>query len=169
MSGGRFAVPVAVFLILRRGDDVLLMRRQNTGWCDGDYDVPAGHLEPGEHLLAGLQREAREEIGIEFEADEAAFMHLSHALDVDVDYMQAFFEVRRWSGEPRIAEPDRCDDLGWFNLDRLPPNLTPATHLGLLGYMSCSVYSERSPGEATLYRPMSDRLVTAVPVGRATS
>lgn len=169
MSGDRFAVPVAVFLILRREEEVLLLRRQNTGWCDGDYDVPAGHLEPGEHLLAGLQREAREEVGIEFAPDEAVFVHLSHALDVNADYVQAFFEVRRWSGEPRIAEPDRCDELGWFSVDDLPPNLTPATYLGLVSYLSGSLYSERTPGRGTVYRPGCGRLAPVVPVGRVTS
>lgn len=145
------------------------MRRRNTGWCDGDYDVPAGHLDPGEHLLAGLQREAREEVGIEFDVDDAVFVHLSHALDLDSDYVQAFFEVRRWSGEPRIAEPDKCDELAWFSLDRLPSNLTPATYLGLMGYVNCSMYSERRPGGGTVYRPRAGRWVGSVPLGRVTS
>jgi 8-oxo-dGTP diphosphatase len=28
--------------------------------------------------------------------------------------------VRRWSGEPRIGEPDTCDELRWADVDDLP-------------------------------------------------
>ncbi len=32
---------------------------------------------------------------------------------------------RRWSGTPRIVEPDKCADLRWFNLDALPAPVVP--------------------------------------------
>jgi 8-oxo-dGTP diphosphatase len=44
----RFQTPVAVHLFLLRGDQVLLLQRQNTGYKDGNWSVPAGHLDGGE-------------------------------------------------------------------------------------------------------------------------
>ena len=48
------AVP-AVYLILKEGDKILLGRRVNTGYHDGDYTVPSGHVEAGEFPCDDLQ------------------------------------------------------------------------------------------------------------------
>ena len=44
---------------------VLLSRRYQTGWHDGEYSVPAGHVEAGETVTQAALREAREEVGLE--------------------------------------------------------------------------------------------------------
>lgn len=44
----RFKVTVSVNVLLCRGDTYLLLRRANTGWADGFYTLPAGHLEGNE-------------------------------------------------------------------------------------------------------------------------
>jgi 8-oxo-dGTP diphosphatase len=36
-----------------------------------------------------------------------------------------FFEVQNWSGEPFNAEPEKCDEIRWANLDALPENTIP--------------------------------------------
>src|SRR4051812_27606999 len=59
-----FKMVVAVHLFLLRDDQVLLLRRQNTGYEDGNYSVIAGHVEGGEEIKAAMIREAREEAGI---------------------------------------------------------------------------------------------------------
>ncbi|HPO05902.1 MAG TPA: hypothetical protein PLQ36_02205 [Candidatus Gracilibacteria bacterium] len=41
----RYALPVAVFMFLQKGEEILLIRRANTEWLDGFYSVPAGALE----------------------------------------------------------------------------------------------------------------------------
>ena len=54
---------VAVYLLLLREGQVLLLRRHNTGYEDGNYSVIAGHVEPGERITQALVREAAEEAG----------------------------------------------------------------------------------------------------------
>lgn len=143
MSDERFRLRVAVFAILRRGDEVLLVRRANTGWKDGFYDFPAGHIEGAESLRAALVREVKEEIGVVVAPENFRFVHLMHGLFGDrVEYLDVFFEVREWQGEPRIAEPDKHSDLKWVRLSEAPPPLTPATQAGWDGLVGEQAYSE---------------------------
>ena len=120
---------VAVHLILRRGDDVLLGLRLNTGW-----HLPAGHVEPGETPLDALVREAAEELGLALDPAHAELVHLLHYAE-QTPRLNLFFEVRRWSGEPVNAEPGKCADLHWFSLHKLP---TP-----LVGYAGAALAHRR--------------------------
>jgi ADP-ribose pyrophosphatase YjhB (NUDIX family) len=43
-------------------------------------------------------------------------------IDERVDF---FFTARTWSGEPRIAEPEKAARLGWFPFDALPDPVVP--------------------------------------------
>lgn len=38
------------------------------------------------------------------------------------DYINVFFTVDKYEGTPKIMEPDKCDNLQWFNIDELPEN-----------------------------------------------
>ncbi len=128
MSKQRFTLPAAVFLVLKRDGKVLLMRRANTGWHDGDYDLVAGHIDGNESLRIALAREAKEEIGVTIDARDAKFSHLIHGLFNDgKEYFNVFFTVESWEGEPTIMEPEKCDMLSWFELNKLPENITEST------------------------------------------
>jgi 8-oxo-dGTP diphosphatase len=123
MINGRAAVRAAVYLILRQGDQVLLARRCNTGFQDGNYSLVGGHVETGEPLTDALLREAREEAGITLLPDQVMFVHLLHRnCEDDLIYFDCFFVADQWSGALVNCEPDRCDDLRWFPLTALPVN-----------------------------------------------
>ena len=117
------AVP-AVYLILRKGDEILLMRRQGSGYYDGWYSLPAGHIEAGELPLAGLMREAREELGIELSKRDITLVHSMYRTKHDEtgDRVDYFFVTSQWSGEIKNTEPHKCDDIRWFSIDALPDN-----------------------------------------------
>lgn len=44
MSEEEFKIVSTVYLILIRNNEILLLRRYNTGFHDGEYSLPAGHL-----------------------------------------------------------------------------------------------------------------------------
>jgi 8-oxo-dGTP diphosphatase len=51
-------------LLIDRNGQALFGRRQNTGFEDGTWHVPAGHLEAGESVVQALIREAKEEVDV---------------------------------------------------------------------------------------------------------
>ncbi len=130
-----------VHLFLARDHQILLLRRFNTGYEDGNYSVVAGHMDGGETARAALCREAMEEAGLLILPDDLRFAHVVHRCTRD-ERIGFFFEALRWSGEPRNLEPDKCDQLAWFPLDALPPNMVPYVRVALDGWRAGRPYSE---------------------------
>jgi 8-oxo-dGTP pyrophosphatase MutT (NUDIX family) len=124
MSDRRRRFVSAVHLFLFRDDRVLLLRRQNTGFADGWYSVPAGHLDGDERVVEAMVREASEEVGIAIDPDRLRVVGVMHrrAPDERIDF---FLSADAWAGEIVNAEPEKCDDLAWFRRDRLPANVVP--------------------------------------------
>lgn len=129
----RFTMPVAVHLFLIRDGRVLLLRRANTGYQDGSYSVPAGHLDGSEEVIAAAIREAREEIGIALAHSAVSVVGVVHrrANDERIDF---FVAASEWAGEIVNAEPHKCDDLAWHPLDALPANTIPYVRRALDNY-----------------------------------
>ena len=116
----------AVYVILCQNDDVLLGRRCNTGFHDGDYSLVGGHIEADEPVTQAVLRETQEEAGVILTPADLEFVHVMQRKNLDGPlYFDFFFVVRRWSGEIQNGEPERCDDLRWFPLADLPTNLVP--------------------------------------------
>jgi 8-oxo-dGTP pyrophosphatase MutT (NUDIX family) len=137
----RFKLIPEVYLILEQGASVLLLRRFQTGYEDGNYGLIAGHLESGESFAAGMVREAREEAGICVVEADLTLVHVSHR-NVGGGRAGVFFRCTRWTGTPRNAEPHKCDDLSWFRYDRLPGNTIPYVRRALELTREGTAYSE---------------------------
>ena len=120
----RATFPVTVHLLFFRADQVLLLRRFNTGYADGQYSVPAGHLDGGETVMAAAVREAQEETGLRLETGDIRFSSVMHRRDGD-ERVDFFVHVRDWQGEPTNTEPDKCDELRWVDANELPVNVIP--------------------------------------------
>ncbi|MER7248757.1 NUDIX domain-containing protein [Kribbella sp. NPDC000426] len=125
----RFRVVPAAYVVVRRGDEVLLLLRANTGYMDGHWAVPAGHVEQGESVIAAAVRELKEEVGIDVDPAELVPVTAMHRtggngdpIDERVDF---FFMASKWSGEPRLMEPEKAAGLEWYSLDKLPEPLVP--------------------------------------------
>ncbi len=107
-----------------RNGNVLLMRRAKTGYRDGEYGLPSGHLESNETLRSGMVREVREETGIVLSEEHLVLATTLHRREDD-DRVDFYFTVSEWEGEPMNNEPDKCDAIAWFPLDKLPDNTIP--------------------------------------------
>ncbi len=139
MTRQRFPTTVHLFFI--RDDQILLSRRLNTGYRDGDYSVPAGHLEGGESVVAAGCREALEEVGVALAEDDLAFTGVMHRIE-DEERVDFFFVVRSWPTEPINNEPAKCDDIRWFRLEALPSNTVPYVRQAISNHLQRRPYDE---------------------------
>ncbi len=104
---------------------VLLGRRPASKVYAGYWEFPGGKVEPGESMRAALDRELREELGIEVQvADPWISRHFAYP---HADVHLRFFRVCAWMGEPRAIEHE---GLTWqlpgaFDLEPMLPANTP--------------------------------------------
>ncbi len=141
MSTQRFSLRAAVYLLLQKDNKVLLLRRFNTGWRDGMYTLPAGHIDGNETVVATMAREAQEETGIIIQQKNLRVVHVVHQVG-DTEYIDFYLTANKWQGEPSVTELDKCDDLQWFPLKKLPDNLLPNVRDALKRYKNGETFSE---------------------------
>jgi len=120
--GERFKNSSAVMLMLMRkaekGEEILLQKRKNTGYCDGFYDFSAvGHVEANESMKMAIIREAKEELNIDIDIDNIDFVTIIHKFDNGRIYYNGYFKVLNWKGEPLINEQDKIEELKWININ----------------------------------------------------
>jgi 8-oxo-dGTP diphosphatase len=74
-------------------------------------------------------------------------VHVAHRLtrnQIAQERLDLFFETSMWSGDIRNAEPDKCDDLSWYEIDRLPDDAVPLIKCVLHDVGNGAEYSEYS-------------------------
>ncbi len=137
----RAKFPVTVHLLFFHGSRVLLLRRFNTGYEDGNYSIPAGHLDGGETVRMAAQREALEEIGVKIDLEDIVFATVMHRKSDD-ERVDFFLHIKAWEGEPLNAEPDKCDELRWCEVDSLPENIIPYVRQAIQNFKDGVVFEE---------------------------
>lgn len=115
LAEARFTVTVGAVIIDERNRVLLLQHhfRAGSGW-----GIPGGFVQPREQPLAALRRELRQEIGLEIEAAEIAFVRTLQS------YQQVEIIFRgRVRGElaPQSLEIGRA---AWCALNELPAGLS---------------------------------------------
>ena len=137
----RFQLRSASHLFLVRDDKILLGRRKGA-WKAGYYSVPAGHLDGEETAAGAMLREAKEETDVEMERSDLRLVHVSHRKALECEYIDFFFEAIKWKGNPKIMEPDKCDDLSWYKFNALPENTVAYIREAIEKYRQGILYSE---------------------------
>lgn len=117
---GTTNVPEVTVLIRKEGK-ILFVLRSNTGWMDGFYAMPGGHLEADENFTDAGVREALEEVNVSIDPADLKPLHTLHRLGGPGDVrIGVLFEATTWTGEPRNMEPERHGEIAWFDEHNLP-------------------------------------------------
>lgn len=138
----RFKLLLEAHLILLDTEGrVLLLRRCNTDYENGNYSLVAGKVEADEEVTAAAIREAREEVGIDIQARDVEVAGVMHRMADDGFVTVPFFlAARTWSGTVINAEPQHHDALEWRSFDDLPPNVIPYVRQALGNYRQGTRY-----------------------------
>lgn len=120
----RYKCAIVVDLMLIRENDgkkeVLLALRKNTGYCDGEYELPGGHLEAEEDIFDAMIRESKEELNIELKREDLKIEHILH--HYKGNRIKFLISARKYDGTLQVGEPDKCEKLDWFDINKLPDN-----------------------------------------------
>lgn len=140
----RFQITPAVYLIFREKNKILLLRRFNTGWSDGLYSLPSGHLDGNETARQCAVREAKEEVGVVIRLKDLKFVHVVNRMADNKDHERVdfFFAVQKYQGTLKNAEPEKCDNLKWAPINKLPKNMVPDVKAVLSEINKNHYYSE---------------------------
>ncbi|MFJ1602586.1 NUDIX domain-containing protein [Streptomyces sp. NPDC088253] len=129
---------IGLHLVIIRNQRVLLGFRTTPKWGNRMWHLPAGHLEEGESILAGMAREAKEELGIVISEGDLELIHTLHHRD-DGDgpgRIQLFFFPHKYEGDIVNNEPTKCGELRWVRLDDLPEDIVAYAVTALDGILA---------------------------------
>lgn len=124
----RYKSVLVVDLMLTRDNEnsgskeVLLSLRKNTGFNDGEYELPGGHVEENEDLIQAMIRETKEEINIDIKREDLKIIHILH--HYTEGRLNFILHTNTYTGQLKINEPHKCERLEWFDINKLPNNIT---------------------------------------------
>jgi predicted RNase H-like nuclease/ADP-ribose pyrophosphatase YjhB (NUDIX family) len=109
-----------VTAVVRRGDQVLLVKRAD----NGQWTPVTGIPDPGEEPAVAAAREALEETGVRIRVDRLASTavhgEIVHANGDRATYLDLTFACTWLEGEAHVAD-DESSDVRWWPLAGLPP------------------------------------------------
>jgi len=133
-------IGIGVMIQNEKGEVLLGLRKASHGV--GEWSFPGGHLEFGERIFEGAKRETKEEAGLdvcEFTlisvADEMRYLQSDGK-----HYVNIAVKAKYNGGEPKVMEPEKCEQWRWFSLDSLPTKLFEGTELALNNFKRGKIY-----------------------------
>ncbi len=115
----------SIYLIIKNDNGkILLQRRQGTKLWPGFLALPAGHIDEGEDPYEAAIREAKEELDITITkndiSDSFVVMRKNKSL---MPYYDVYFNISNYIGNIKIAEPLKCSELVWKDINNLPNDM----------------------------------------------
>jgi len=108
-------------VILNSAGKVFLAKRGRDARNEsGKWEFPGGSVEFGELLKDALVREVLEEYGFTISVDLLLGVVDHILLREKQHWVSPTYLCRYVNGEPRILEPNKCDEIGWFAVDTIP-------------------------------------------------
>ena len=115
MSGsGSDEHSVVAGLLRRAGRALLVHRSPCRRWYPDAWDLPGGHVEPGEAPQSALERELAEELDIKATVAGKPFARVRGD-----DFRMDVCVLDRWNGEPTNQDLDEHDAMAWLTAQEM--------------------------------------------------
>lgn len=129
-------------------DNKILLIKKKTGPYDGLLDLPGGTIEKNERPIKSLEREFKEEVGIDiikeslFDVDSVSFNWNYNNETINVHHIGIFYKIEKYNGDilNEISVDDINDDsLGadFYDINTLKEN-----ELSKIAWMEIMKYKE---------------------------
>ena len=108
--------------ILREGK-LLLYRRLRAPEA-GTWNIVGGKIDHMERAIDSARREAEEETGLAIGTVDLLCISEQIIEDERQHWLSLIYVTEDFAGEPRVMEPEKLPEFGWFQLDALPSPLS---------------------------------------------
>ena len=120
-------INIFALALLSSNNQIVLLRRAKAGFGQGLYSLVGGKVEHGETARQAIKREIEEEVGLEIPESALELVHTLHRKGTESEFVALCFKADiSQMAQPINKEPDKHDDLHFFNSNALPDNILPA-------------------------------------------
>ncbi len=118
MPTDRKKIRIRVAVVLRQGDQVLLVRHHKQGmkyWL-----LPGGGLEIGETIEECARRELKEETQLDIDVGDFLFMNESIPPDHHRHVVNLYYEGKIIGGELKMGNDEALYEVGFVDIEQIP-------------------------------------------------
>ena len=138
MEPKRFELRCAVHLLLVKDGKILVEKRKNREYCDGQYDLIASHILGNEDVYSAIIRTAKTEVNIEVKKEDLEIIQVMHQKSEDYEYINYFFIANKYTGKLNNNEPEFCEKLEWVDLKYPIKNMMEYINFAIKEYLENS-------------------------------
>ena len=125
-----------------RWEILLQLRPQAYSYKWWTRGLPWWKLQKYETFEKALIREVKEETNLDVNPQDCQVINIGNTFDREskTHFIQIWMLVKKTTGELKIMEPSKCEELRYFPLDWLPNNLFPPTETNIKLFISWKFY-----------------------------
>ena len=112
-------LPIGINLIIKNKNNQILLGRRINRFGEGTYGLIGEKLKNNETFENCAVRGLKEEIDIDAKKEDLEVVNIATTI-TNKTFLQVGVLVKSYQGTPKIMEPNKCDDLQFFDLDNLP-------------------------------------------------
>lgn len=144
MNKGKDFIGIGVGAVILNPQNEILLLERNKSPEHGYWSIPGGSVEFGETIEDAIVREVKEELGLEVRIIKMLRVTNHILKEKKIHWVSPAFLVKIISGEPQNKENTKHNEIRWFPIFHLPPNITITTKLALESYINSSMENDNS-------------------------